>query len=344
MGVCQSGAKACSSGALTTTRPERTPATEACNGADDDCDDTIDEDFECPANGTVSGVNMCGHTGARRCASNCTWLDADYYLAAETSITCDYCDDTGRGLSEESGPAADVTNLMVGDDATEITLLGDAVDFGSLVVLATYWDRTSAAYLEPLEFGNGAMTISANIVAAPRSSSIPGLGWALLLLEEGGSGSLLGSGGNRLAVPTGYDGYVVEWRFDNDVGPGGERDTVALARLDASSTALLSIGPEHNISSPPGLDGDTDPNVMQQLRLFIRPDDPTTISDETRIEMDVLNTGVLIYRTTCDGVSCGLTVVRGRQYYVGVSATTDSTRNADIGVSQLTIIREDVCP
>jgi hypothetical protein len=47
------------------------PPTETCNGADDDCDDAVDELFECPAGGPVPCATACGSEGVRRCDASC---------------------------------------------------------------------------------------------------------------------------------------------------------------------------------------------------------------------------------------------------------------------------------
>jgi hypothetical protein len=47
---------------------------ETCNGKDDDCDTTIDEDFDCVQGTTgASCPTICGSTGKRDCGSDCKW-------------------------------------------------------------------------------------------------------------------------------------------------------------------------------------------------------------------------------------------------------------------------------
>lgn len=48
-------------------------APELCNGLDDNCDEALDEGFECVANTEGTCATVCGSTGARRCSPECTW-------------------------------------------------------------------------------------------------------------------------------------------------------------------------------------------------------------------------------------------------------------------------------
>ncbi len=47
-------------------------ADEACNGADDDCDTTTDEGFECRSGDPMACTTTCGTTGAGACTDACT--------------------------------------------------------------------------------------------------------------------------------------------------------------------------------------------------------------------------------------------------------------------------------
>ncbi|MCC7536924.1 MAG: PD40 domain-containing protein [Deltaproteobacteria bacterium] len=49
-----------------------TPPEETCNGADDDCDATADEDFACVAGMTSTCMTSCGSTGTTTCSPSCT--------------------------------------------------------------------------------------------------------------------------------------------------------------------------------------------------------------------------------------------------------------------------------
>lgn len=46
---------------------------ESCNGADDDCDAAIDEDFTCAFGGSQSCVTSCASTGTQSCDATCEW-------------------------------------------------------------------------------------------------------------------------------------------------------------------------------------------------------------------------------------------------------------------------------
>ncbi len=50
-----------------------TPPVEVCNGADDDCDARVDEDFTCVPGSTGSCGTSCGTSGTRTCTSSCEW-------------------------------------------------------------------------------------------------------------------------------------------------------------------------------------------------------------------------------------------------------------------------------
>ena len=49
------------------------PPDELCNGADDDCDTLIDEDFECAPEDTASCETSCGSIGTKTCGDGCSW-------------------------------------------------------------------------------------------------------------------------------------------------------------------------------------------------------------------------------------------------------------------------------
>jgi hypothetical protein len=50
-----------------------TPPAEICNGADDDCDGTIDDGFTCVPGATTSCATGCGTTGTQTCSAMCRW-------------------------------------------------------------------------------------------------------------------------------------------------------------------------------------------------------------------------------------------------------------------------------
>jgi hypothetical protein len=48
------------------------PPAETCNGADDDCDGSVDEGFGCARGSSTSCMTSCGSTGSRTCDATCT--------------------------------------------------------------------------------------------------------------------------------------------------------------------------------------------------------------------------------------------------------------------------------
>jgi hypothetical protein len=49
------------------------PASDACNGQDDDCDGSTDEGFACALGSEATCVGDCGSVGTRSCGSGCQW-------------------------------------------------------------------------------------------------------------------------------------------------------------------------------------------------------------------------------------------------------------------------------
>ncbi|MBN1774264.1 MAG: hypothetical protein JXB32_23595 [Deltaproteobacteria bacterium] len=75
------------------------PPAETCNGADDDCDTTADEDFDCVRGATVACATTCGTTGTGQCTDACTEpTDAACLPPAET---CNGIDDDCDGTADE---------------------------------------------------------------------------------------------------------------------------------------------------------------------------------------------------------------------------------------------------
>jgi hypothetical protein len=69
-----------------------TPPAESCNGADDDCDTTCDNGFECCRSIPVDCTTTCDTTGSRACSSTCT-LGACVPPAEICNGIDDDCDD-----------------------------------------------------------------------------------------------------------------------------------------------------------------------------------------------------------------------------------------------------------
>jgi hypothetical protein len=101
VGECIAGIERCEDGRYGACTGSRGPATEACNGLDDDCDGTEDEGCSC-VDGTTrrcgSDVGAC-RAGTARCAGG-TWgpCEGDVEPAPET---CDGRDDDCDGSTDE---------------------------------------------------------------------------------------------------------------------------------------------------------------------------------------------------------------------------------------------------
>jgi hypothetical protein len=85
-GVQECGA-GCAWGACTAT------TTETCNGADDDCDTTADEDFACVLGTPRSCTTTCGTAGVETCVAGCRWGDCAGTEACANAVDDD-CDTT----------------------------------------------------------------------------------------------------------------------------------------------------------------------------------------------------------------------------------------------------------
>jgi hypothetical protein len=75
---------------------------ELCNGADDDCDGTIDEGFECRIGTSEVCATGCGSGGTRTCGASCTWNACRAADEGPTVTgTCNGCDDDLDGRTDE---------------------------------------------------------------------------------------------------------------------------------------------------------------------------------------------------------------------------------------------------
>lgn len=96
---------------------------EVCNGVDDDCDQAIDEDFECVQNEIVGCTTSCGSFGSQLCSASCT-LGSCVPPAETCNLQDDDCD-------------ADVDEHQLGHVET-LQLTGDTVDTSSHQVSAAW--------------------------------------------------------------------------------------------------------------------------------------------------------------------------------------------------------------
>ena len=75
------------------------PPVERCNGADDDCDTTADEGYDCGSGDWTSCTNACGESGTQTCGSTCTW--GACCAGAEVCQCGTLCDDNCDGTTDE---------------------------------------------------------------------------------------------------------------------------------------------------------------------------------------------------------------------------------------------------
>ncbi len=102
VGACAStGTLECVDGALDDTCTAGTPALDdaTCDGVDDDCDGTEDEDY-LPSD-TICGVGACGATGTLTCVAGIETDSCDPGTPADSDATCDGVDDDCDGVDDE---------------------------------------------------------------------------------------------------------------------------------------------------------------------------------------------------------------------------------------------------
>lgn len=83
-------------------------ATEACGGADEDCDTMVDEGFECAAGDSRACTSECGTMGAEVCtAGTCTWG-----TCTPPAESCNGVDDDCNRLADDGVPGCGDTCSM----------------------------------------------------------------------------------------------------------------------------------------------------------------------------------------------------------------------------------------
>ena len=102
VGACASvGATACVAGSVVDWCVAGTPATAdvTCDGVDDDCNGTADEDYVSLA--TTCGVGACAAAGATSCAAGAVTDSCQAGTPAAADVTCDGIDDDCDGTADE---------------------------------------------------------------------------------------------------------------------------------------------------------------------------------------------------------------------------------------------------
>ncbi|MDQ3177102.1 MAG: MopE-related protein [Actinomycetota bacterium] len=102
VGACgATGATSCVSGAVVDSCAPGTPAASdaTCDGIDDDCSGTADEDYV--SSSTSCGVGACGATGATSCESGAVVDSCAPGAPAASDATCNGIDDDCSGVADE---------------------------------------------------------------------------------------------------------------------------------------------------------------------------------------------------------------------------------------------------
>jgi len=329
VGECSFGVQECISSAWSACVDAVDPISERCNGLDDDCDTRIDEDFECRPGESEIGTNMCGRMGERTCLGDvCRWATADF-STEETSGTCDYCDDTGRGPDQEIAIASGSLDVELVPTAVE--LLGSAREgTGGTLVLTSVLDsspRVGGVFLSgPVSAGYGGVKLEVFDMRSNQSANgdPAGDGWAIVMVVDQGADPL-GGGGFNLGVPRDHDGFAAEWRRYQATDPSDERDSLVLRALEASGVdpVLASSNPRPDHYAESG-------NTPGRMEMIVQPDLPGSTTDETSVTLRYFWSGSYVDAGACGGTSgtpCDVTIPAGTELRVGLTAAVGAGRD-----------------
>jgi hypothetical protein len=349
VGECEEGRATCEMNADGTTsynvcEGAVEPVDETCNGADEDCDGSIDEEFDCEQLESSSGLTACGVPGFQRCDASCNFIDSAPYIGLEDPETCNYCDDTSpddeSGFIQESRLVEDADLLDLAITPATATLFGDAsAASGFIELLGGGANEQSAAMLPVQTIGYEPVTVSIGMKVQTAGGE-PGEGWALVALRTPIDQAEFEANPFPLGVPTNRDGFAVEWFLGTESSP---EDRLRIRQLRASmSDPIIDDGP----SGQGDVDVDTNAGAGNQwVIVHIQPDLPWTAEDETyvRVRNRWDDTGDTATVAGCgphptagtSPIPCGFTITPGDAFQLGLTAGS----SADLSASVTTVER-----
>jgi hypothetical protein len=155
VGACAStGMSSCVSGAVQSNCTPGAPAASdaTCDGVDDDCSGTNDEDFA--GQSTSCGIGSCARTGTTSCVSGAVQDSCAPGTPAANDATCNALDDNCNGLVDEScAPTLPAGTNLVQNGTFEG---GIAPTYGQKIALnGTPTQAPELISLETADTGNG---------------------------------------------------------------------------------------------------------------------------------------------------------------------------------------------
>ncbi len=100
---CKAGIQVCQNGSFGACQGEVKPQAEKCNGVDDDCDGSVDENFSNKGQACTAGVGACLRTGVFVCNSQQTATVCNATAGTAGTEVCNSIDDDCDGSIDEGG-------------------------------------------------------------------------------------------------------------------------------------------------------------------------------------------------------------------------------------------------